>query len=139
MNEDFAALMAGSGVRRIAASAPAPAPAVRRPVQQHRPAAKPVAWVRHNEATTLLTQALQRLDRDLERTGKAVRGQIVVMARGRGGILVDEGDPVNIRTAAALLDHADARSAEMVMIIGETWKLMLHPGSGAATLAEDPS
>lgn len=136
MTEDFAAIMAGSGVRRIAA---APPPVVRRPVQQHRPVAKPVAWVRHNEATALLTKALQRLDRDLERTGKPVRGQIVVMARGRGGALVDEGDPVHVRTAAALLDHADARSAEMVVIVGDTWKLVLHPGSGAATLAEDPS
>lgn len=137
MTDDFAALMAGSGVRRIAASPPPPV--VRHPVQQHRPVAKPVAWVRHNEATTLLTQALQRLDRDLERAGKPVRGQIVVMTRGRGGALVDEGDPVHIRTAAALIDHADARSAEMVVIVGDTWKLVLHPGSGAATLAEDPS
>ena len=90
--------------------------------------AAPVQWLRGAAGANAIQRALTRALVDGGRLSMIVR---------RHGLLEAE-DCIRLATVAELLQRADAIGAELVVVDGKGWKAILHPGSGAATIEEDP-
>lgn len=155
--DDFAKLMSEQGVRPLGEARATPAKSTRRgspprsspparaaapppperapepepaPTQKDGPSApEPVAWDVGSGAVGTVQRALTRC--------MVQRGSITMLVRVAGSLTARVGRLH--ATVAELAAEADGAEAELVIIEGPGWKTIMHPASGVATLAENPT